>query len=96
MPPVSSLSVAENEVRFPVRFAKNRTSSVVYRQFNDSPLLLLHFFSRICPATANQEFADHRIASPFGHTPSRSSTQPQLVELVVGSQQTNFSLKRNS
>jgi len=30
--------MAENEVRFPVRFAKNRTSSVVYRQFNDSPL----------------------------------------------------------
>jgi hypothetical protein len=26
MPPVSSLSWAENEVRFPVRFAKNRTS----------------------------------------------------------------------
>jgi len=30
LPPVSSVSWAENEVRFPVRFAKNRTSSVVY------------------------------------------------------------------
>jgi hypothetical protein len=34
LPPVSSLSWAENELRFPARFAKNRTSSVVYGQFN--------------------------------------------------------------
>ena len=44
LPPVSSLSWAENEVRFPARFAKNRTSSVVYGQFNAVTSSLLPFF----------------------------------------------------
>ena len=44
MPPVSSLSWAENELRFPARFARNRTSSVVYGQFNDFTSSLLPFF----------------------------------------------------
>jgi len=43
LPPVSSLSWAENEVRFPVRFAKNRTSSVVHGQFNVFTSSLLRF-----------------------------------------------------
>jgi hypothetical protein len=92
LPPVSSLSWAENEARFPVRFAKNRTSSVGYRQFNASPLSLLRFFPFVCPATTNKGSADHQLRTRFGHTPSKPSTQPQLIELVVGSQQTNFSL----
>jgi hypothetical protein len=89
--PVSSLSWAENEVKFPVRLAKNRTSSVVYT-FNDSPLYCFASFSFVCPATTNKESADYQQWTRFGHTPSKSSTQPQLIELVVGSQQTNFSL----
>jgi hypothetical protein len=44
LPPVSSLFWAENELRFPARFAKNRTSSVVYGQFNAFTSSLLPFF----------------------------------------------------
>ena len=92
MPPVSSLSWAENEVRFPVRFAKNRTSSVVYGQFNAFTSSLLLSFSFVCPATANKESADPQEVSPIEHTSSEPSTVPQLMELVDGSRQTNFSL----
>ncbi len=92
MPPVSSLSWAENEVQFPVRFAKNRTSSVVYGQFNVFHLFVAARFLLVCPATANKESADPQAVSPIEHTSSEPSTVPQLMELVDGSRQTNFSL----
>ena len=57
MPPVSSLSWAENEVRFPVRFAKNRTSSVVHRQFNVFTSSLLRFLPLGLLGNTNREFA---------------------------------------
>ena len=56
MPPVSSLSCAENEVRFPVRLAKNRTSSVVHWQFNVFTSSLLRFLLPGLLGNTNREF----------------------------------------
>ena len=57
MPPVSSPSCAENEVRFPARFAKNRTSSVVWGIEHAHRHTPTPVFSFVCPATTNQESA---------------------------------------
>jgi len=59
LPPVSSLSWAENEVRFPVRFAKNRTSfSCLCAVQRFGPFRCCASFSFVCPATTNKESAD--------------------------------------
>jgi hypothetical protein len=92
LPPVSSLSWAENEVRFPARFAKNRTSSVVHGQFNVFTSSLLRFvllclFGNHKPGVCWPSFGD-----PVGHTSSEPSTDPQSFELVDSSRQTYFSL----
>jgi len=92
LPPVSSLSWAENELRFPVRFAKNRTSSVVYGQFNVFTSSLLPFFLLCLLGNNKQGACWHALLRPIGHTSSEPSTDPQSLELVDSSRQTNFSL----
>jgi hypothetical protein len=92
LPPVSSLSCAENEVRFPVRLAKNRTSSVVHWQFNVFTSSLLRFLLPGLLSNTNREFARPAFVNPVGHTSSGPSTDPQSFELVDGSRQTSFSL----
>ena len=92
MPAVSSLSWAENKVRFPVRFAKNRTSSVVYGQFNAFTTSLLLFFLLCLLGNHKQGVCWPAYVSPIGHTSSKPGTHPQFMELVDGSRQTNFSL----
>jgi hypothetical protein len=59
-------------------------------------LLLLFFLLCLSGNDKTRSSADHQLRARSGHTPSESSTQPQWIELVVGSQQTNFSLQRNS
>ena len=92
MPPVSSLSWAENEVRFPARFAKNRTSSVGYGHFNAFTSALLPFFLLCLSGNNKQGVCRLTLVSMTRHTSSEPSTHPQLMELVDGSRQTNFSL----
>jgi hypothetical protein len=92
LPPVSPLSWAENEVRFPARFAKNRTSSVVYGQFNAFTSSLLRFFLLCLLGNNKQGACWPALLCPIGHTSSEPSTDPQSLELVDSSRQTNFSL----
>jgi len=92
LPPVSSLSWAENVVRFPVRFAKNRTSSVVYAQFNAFTNSLLRLFLLGLPGNNRPGVCWPALVSLIGHTSSEPSTDPQSLELVDGSHETIFSL----
>jgi hypothetical protein len=66
LPPVSSLFQAENEVRFPVRLAKNPDQYLVVRRSSTHqwPAWLHVVLSFIYPATTNKESAD----TPFAYT----------------------------
>lgn len=102
MQPVSSLSWAENEVRFPVRFAKNRTSLQLSTCGSASRRRTLLHFALLCLSRINEpgvcwfhpcglgRNTDFRV--PNKGTRGRPSTDPQLKSLWNGSTQTNFSL----
>ena len=92
MPPVSSLSWAENEVRFPVRFREEPDQAWLLRCAATARLLPLLHALLLCLSGKNKPGVCRLAeAGPNRHTPSASSTDPQLLELVDGSHMTNVS-----
>ena len=93
MPAVSSLSLAENEVRFPVRFREEPDQAWLLRCAATARWLPLLHLLLLCLSGKNKPGVCRLAAvDPDGHTSSESSADPQLLELVDGSHMTNVGL----
>jgi len=93
LPAVSSLSWAENEVRFPVRFREEPDQAWLLRCAATARLLPLLHLLLLCLSGKNKPGVCRLTEmGPDRHTPSESSTDPQLLELVDGSHMTNVGL----